>query len=213
MADDALERGVDVAAIHTQLIEPAMRSIGELWERNEITVAGEHLATAISHTVAARIRARAFDAAPRSRERVMMAAVQGEHHVLGLRLAADVLEGAGYDVLYLGADVPLPALLAACSTHQPDLLGVTVSMWLGVPTMIWEIHSVIGLEHPPRVMIGGRAVTHAIRQGLQAAVVKHSDQVLAVTERLLAAAPSRELISPALAARVPLDAPVNPTAT
>ncbi len=182
VADDALERGADVAAVHTQLIEPAMRSIGELWERNEITVAAEHLATAISHAVAARIFPRAFDAQPRSRERVMMAAVQGEHHVLGLRLAADVLEGAGYDVLYLGPDVPLPALLDACATHQPDLLGLTVSMWLGVPTMIWEIHSVIGLEHPPRVMIGGRATTHAKRHGLRAAVVEHSDQVLAVSE-------------------------------
>ncbi len=149
VADDALERGADVAAVHTQLIEPAMRSIGELWERNEITVAAEHLATAISHAVAAWIFTRGFHAQPRSRERVMMAAVQGEHHVLGLRLAADVLEGAGYDVLYLGPDVPLPALLDACSTHQPDLLGLTASMWLGVPTMIWEIHSVLGLEHPP----------------------------------------------------------------
>lgn len=75
--------------------------------------------------------------------------------------------------------------------HPPtDLLGLTASMWLGVPTMIWEIHSVLGLEHPPRVMIGGRAVTHAITPGLRAAVVEHSDHVLAVTERLLAATPS-----------------------
>ena len=199
-----------MAAVHTQLIEPAMRSIGELWERNEITVAAEHLATAISHAVAARIFARAFHALPRSRERVMMAAVQGEHHVLGLRLAADVLEGAGYDVLYLGPDVPLPALLDACRAHQPDVLGLTASMWLGVPTLIREIHSVIGLEHPPRVMIGGRAATHAVKQGVRAAVVEHSDQVLAVTERLLAAAPARDLISPTLAARVPLEAPVGP---
>jgi len=213
VADDALGRGVDVAAVHTQVIEPAMRSIGELWERNEITVAAEHLATAISHAVAARIFARAFHAQPRSRERVMMAAVQGEHHVLGLRLAADVLEGAGYDVLYLGPDVPLPALLDACSAHQPALLGLTVSMWLGVPTLIWEIHSVLGLEQPPRVMIGGRATAHAVKQGVRAAVVEHSDQVLAVTERLLAAAPSRDLISPALAARVPVDAPIGPSAT
>ncbi len=62
-------------------------------------------------------------------------------------------------------------------------------------------------------MIGGRAVTHAITPGLRAAVVEHSDQVLAVTERLLAATPSRDLISPALAARVAVDAPVSPSGT
>jgi GGDEF domain-containing protein len=63
------------------------------------------------------------------------------------------------------------------------------------------------------VMIGGRAVTHAARQGLHAPVVEHSDQALAVTERLLAAAPSRDLITPALAARVPLDPPTGAPAT
>jgi methanogenic corrinoid protein MtbC1 len=141
-SDEALDRGLDVAAVHTQLIEPAMRSIGELWESSQVSVAVEHLATAISHEVAARVFWRALGAAPRLRERVMMAAVQGEQHVLGLRLAADVLEGAGYDVLYLGADVPLQALLDACRIHRPDVLGFTVSMSLHVPTMIWEIHEI-----------------------------------------------------------------------
>ena len=110
-ADAVLDQGFAVAAVHTQLIEPAMRSIGELWERGTISVSEEHLATAISHEVAARLFVRALGGPTAARERVMMTAVQGEHHVLGLRLAADVLEGAGYDVLYLGADVPLDALL------------------------------------------------------------------------------------------------------
>ena len=213
VADDALDLGVDVAAIHTQLIEPAMRSIGELWESNQLSVAAEHLATAISHEVAGRVFWRALHAKPRSRERVMMAAVQGEHHVLGLRLAADVLEGAGYDVLYLGADVPLLALLDACRVHRPDVLGFTVTMALNVPTMIWEIHEIIRLEAPPRVMTGGRAAAHAAKQDLSAPVVEHCDQVLSVIERLLAAPPSSSVISPALAARVPLRSAPSPNAS
>ncbi len=211
-ADEALDCGVDVAGVHTQLIEPAMRSIGQLWERNRISLAEEHLATAISHEVAGRVFWRALGTAPRSRERVMMAAVAGEQHVLGLRLAADVLEGAGYDVLYLGADVPLQALLDACRIHRPDVLGFTVSMSLHVPTMIWEIHELTKLEQPPRIMTGGRAAASAVTQGLSAPVVEHCDQVLAVIERLLADPPSPSVISPALAARTPLRAPSGPIA-
>jgi diguanylate cyclase (GGDEF)-like protein len=213
VADEALDRGLDVAAVHTQLIEPAMRSIGELWETAAISVAEEHLATAISYAVAARIFWRALGAEPRSRERVMLAAVQGEHHVLGLRLAADVLEGAGYDVLYLGADVPLAALMDACRIHQPDVLGFTVSMGLNVPTMIWEIHELTELEQPPRVITGGRAAASAVKQGLSAPVVERCDQVLAVIKRLLAAPRSRSVISPALAARVSLRSAPGPIGT
>jgi diguanylate cyclase (GGDEF)-like protein/PAS domain S-box-containing protein len=212
VADEALDRGLDVAAVHTQLIEPAMRSIGELWESNQMSVAAEHLATAISHEVAARVFWRALGAQPRSLARVMMAAVAGEQHVLGLRLAADVLEAAGYDVLYLGPDMPLQALLDACRIHRPDVLGFTVSMSLNVPTMIWEISEIAKLEQPPRIITGGRAAVTAVKQGLSAPVVEHCDQVLGVIERLLGAPPSPSVISPALAARVALRSAPGPIA-
>ncbi len=170
--------------MHTQLIEPAMRSIGALWERHAISVADEHLATAISHKVATRAFWRVHRPSPRGRERVMMAAVQGEHHVLGLRLAADVLEVAGYDVLFLGADLPLPGLLGACRIHQPDVVGLSATMPLNVPTMIRAIDELGQLERPPRVMCGGWASARAAG-ALDAPVVEHCELVLGVVERLL----------------------------
>ncbi len=207
-ADAAIDAGAGIAALHTQLIEPAMRTIGELWECAEISVAEEHVATAICQEVAARIFFRALLDVPAARPgRVMMTAVQGEQHVLGLRLASDVLEAAGYDVLYLGADVPLDALVAACRIHRPEVLGLTATMWLNVPMMIWEINEVMQLEQPLRVMVGGRAVGRAIEQGLTAPMVTQSSQVLEIVEQLLAAPPSDGLVPPDLAARIP---PVPP---
>ena len=210
VAEEALQKGFDVAAIHARLITPAMNGIGALWEQDVISVGEEHLATAISHGVAARIFPRALRASPpRSRGRVMLAAAQGEHHVLGLRLAADVLEGAGYDVLFLGADVPLAALLDACRIHEPDVLGLAVSMWLNVPTMIWELRAVAKLEHPPAIMVGGRALGPAVMNGLNAPVVTSSEEVLKVVADLIAAPRVREVVDPALASLVPLRAPAS----
>jgi MerR family transcriptional regulator, light-induced transcriptional regulator len=119
--DEALLAGVSPAAIHALVIEPAMVHIGELWESAEISVADEHLATAISHGVLIRL----FDAlslAPEcSRQRVLLAAVQGQHHVLGLRMVADVLEGAGFDVLFLGANARLtPCVTSWLSISRPS---------------------------------------------------------------------------------------------
>lgn len=53
--DEALLAGVAPAAIHALVIEPAMTHIGELWESSSISVADEHLATAISHGVLIRL--------------------------------------------------------------------------------------------------------------------------------------------------------------
>ena len=51
---------------------------------------------------------------------MLLAAVEGEHHVLGLRMTADALAAAGFDVVYLGADVPEDSLLNAVDRHAPQ---------------------------------------------------------------------------------------------
>ena len=96
----------------------AMGRIGELWEHGELTVADEHAATGLSYRALLPLQEPLQIAPPRSRERVVLAAVEGQTHVLGLRMVADVLEGAGFEVLYLGADVPSGALRSVrCRAH------------------------------------------------------------------------------------------------
>jgi PAS domain S-box-containing protein len=184
VARAAITAGLDLADVHTRVIAPAMRSIGSLWERNEISVADEHLATAISHDVAARLLWRSRTAQPRSGPSVIMAGVEGEHHVLGLRLATDVLDSAGYDTRYLGADVPLSALLDACLARRPAVVGLTVGMPENVPTLLREVAELGRLEPAPQVIVGGRVSAQAIAQGLTAPVVEHSEVVLAIMETL-----------------------------
>jgi diguanylate cyclase (GGDEF)-like protein len=203
VASDALEGGMSVAAVQDRVIAPAMCWIGELWQRGEVSVGDEHLATAISQDVLGRLFPRALTSQPRSRERIVLAAVQGEHHTLGLRMAADVLEGAGFDVLYLGADVPLSGLLDTCRSRTPAAVGFTVSMALNVPTLIWEIQALCALEHPPRIFVAGRAVGPAIEQGLDVPAIDGVEQVVGAVEALLAQPPRSPVVPPSLEAGVP----------
>lgn len=182
VGEAALRAGMEVPAVHSRVIAPAMRRMGDLWQCGAATVSDEHLATAIAHNVLSRLFPHGLAAPPRSRERVMLAAAQGELHILGLRMVADVLEGAGFDVLYLGADVPLAALLTACDKHRPAVLGLSVTMPLNVPAFIQAIEAVCDLEHPPAVMVAGRAAQPAIDQGLGVPLVEDSEHVVAVVE-------------------------------
>ncbi|WP_254434125.1 B12-binding domain-containing protein [Halobacillus sp. Marseille-Q1614] len=47
--------------LYEDIITPAMYHVGELWEKNEISVADEHLATAICDFVLSRLDAKAPD--------------------------------------------------------------------------------------------------------------------------------------------------------
>ena len=200
---EALSEGLSVEHIYSSVIAPAMEQIGELWQHGDTSIAGEHLATAISQGVMARLFPELLKTEPRSRECVMLAAAHGEHHVIGLRMIADTLEGAGFDVRYLGPDVPLEALLDACRAHRPEVLGLSASMGLNVPTLIMEIQEVAKLEHPPLVFVGGRALDPALNSGLDAPVARHCEEVVPVVDRLLAGNGPRVQIQPSLASRIP----------
>jgi diguanylate cyclase (GGDEF)-like protein/PAS domain S-box-containing protein len=199
----ALADGFSVAAVQDRVITPAMRWIGELWQRGAITVGDEHLATAITQDVLGRLFPRSLMTPPGSRERIVLAAAQGEQHILGLRMAGDALEGAGFEVLYLGADVPLSGLLETCRTHTPAAVGLTVSMPLNVPTLISEIEALCELDRPPAIFAAGRAIGPAIKQGLDVPVIDGIEQVVTAVETLLAHPPNRRVVPAKLAANIP----------
>jgi len=182
--DDALAGGLSPTAIQSLVIEPAMTRIGRLWEANAITVADEHLATAVSQAVLVKLFHRLSVAPARSRPRVLLAAVEGQHHVLGLRMVADVLEGAGFDVLYLGADVPVEALRRFTAEQQPAITGLAFAVSVGVGVLAESIHAVHEACPTTRIMLGGRAVPPGLVEAGYTRV-DNSMEVLFAAELLL----------------------------
>jgi GGDEF domain-containing protein len=90
IALECLQKGMGVEALYGRVIAPAMWRIGCLWEEGAITVADEHLATALTHRVMASVYEASFGWAPSRPGRILLAAVEGQRHALGLRMAADV---------------------------------------------------------------------------------------------------------------------------
>jgi methanogenic corrinoid protein MtbC1 len=159
----ALEQGMTMPALYSRVVAPAMHEIGALWEKGAITVADEHAATALTHRVLAGLRAPvsvevAGDAGREGKSPLaLLAAVEGEQHALGLRMAADVLEDSGYRVVYLGADVPTDALLQSVTAFSPDLLALSATMPELSPVLEGIVLSVRD-EHPEiGLLLGGQA--------------------------------------------------------
>jgi MerR family transcriptional regulator, light-induced transcriptional regulator len=151
--------------LYQRVIAPAMYEIGELWQRGALTVADEHLATALTNRVLAALRPPPDEVATPDRGRALLAAVEGEQHALGLRMAADLLEDAGFDTVYLGADVPTEALLQAVRTLSPDLVALTATM----PTLAPRLEAVaaeLRQAHPGLgLLVGGQAASPRIDGG------------------------------------------------
>jgi methanogenic corrinoid protein MtbC1 len=166
---DAIDADLSVAEVSEDIIAPALWLVGELWQRGEISVADEHLATEITlRVLALHHEARRVQRA-RSGRRVMLATPSGELHVVGLRMVGGLLREAGYDVVMLGADVPAAALARSASRHEVDVVCLSVTMAGGADRALISIYEVQQERPSTGFVIGGSAVTSRllVRPGIE----------------------------------------------
>jgi MerR family transcriptional regulator, light-induced transcriptional regulator len=148
----ALDAGMTPSAVHVEVVAPAMRTIGELWALDEITVADEHLATAITYRA---LNVIGGEPPAPTRQRIMLAALEEERHVVGLQMVADALTAAGFEVMALGADVPLDALLAGIARYAPAVLGLSVTMPAGQPHLTEALRRIRAVDPELAILVGG----------------------------------------------------------
>jgi diguanylate cyclase (GGDEF)-like protein len=123
----ALAGGLSVADLYERVVAPAMARIGALWASGLMTIADEHLASALNFKVMASVYSVSLADRPAAdRGRVMLAGVEGDRHGVGLRMAGDVLELAGFEVIYLGEDVSTEDLVLAVAARGPDVIALAV---------------------------------------------------------------------------------------
>lgn len=155
----ALNDGKLLPDFELHVIQPALYAIGELWHNNQVSVAQEHLATAIVHSVmtAGLLRSPLCNL---NGKKVVLACVEGNQHAIGLRMVADTFMLAGWEVQYLGANVPADALVDQVETWHPDLVGLSVSFAAQMPAARATIDLLRSrcADQGPAVMIGGLAI-------------------------------------------------------
>ena len=134
-----------VTELYEQILLPAQVETGRMWHRGEISVADEHFATAITQAVLGELRPYFPQPEPRSAT-VVAAAVSGDFHDVGLRMVADCLEMDGWQILYLGANMPATDIVEFLGQHPADLLALSVSTCLLV-RQAGELVEVVRASH------------------------------------------------------------------
>jgi methanogenic corrinoid protein MtbC1 len=151
-------QGHSLIGVELHVIQPALYQIGEKWQANQVSVAQEHLATAIAQSVMS-VALQNTQPLPALDKRVLLACVEGNNHAMGLQMVADAFFLAGWEVEFLGANVPTRALIDQVRLWQPDLIGLSVSFPQQVrvaKTVINELIAQFG-QARPSVILGGLA--------------------------------------------------------
>lgn len=130
----AVDAGMEPEDILLDVIAWVQRKIGIEWAANRITVAQEHAASAINDRVIATLSQHPASRSTVEAGRVTVACVDGEWHALPARLLAETLRLRGWQVDFLGAQVPTPHLIAHLHERGPDAVALSCSIPTGLPT-------------------------------------------------------------------------------
>jgi MerR family transcriptional regulator, light-induced transcriptional regulator len=151
-----LAAGIGLKDLYIALFQRALYEVGERWERGLISVTVEHAATAIVERLLTFAQSRLFGGEERARA-ALIACVADEYHQLGARMVADIFELHGWRGYFLGANTPLFDLLQSIGKRQPEVVGLSLSVYFNLPALL-RAHSAVRREYPEQtLLVGGQA--------------------------------------------------------
>jgi MerR family transcriptional regulator, light-induced transcriptional regulator len=158
LVNQSVQTAEDLKQFYLHVVCPVMNMIGSLWERNEISVAEEHLASAIVTRIMSNLYQR-FAKYDIFRGKAVITAAPNEFHELGARMMADFLEMDGWDVTYLGANTPEHEILKVLRKQKPFIVGLSAAMAFNLAKVRQTIEMIKGDREARaiKVIVGGLA--------------------------------------------------------
>jgi MerR family transcriptional regulator, light-induced transcriptional regulator len=109
-----------VEAVTRKLLTPLLIELGDRWQRGEGSIAEEHFfAFYLRNTLGARFHHRQRDTSGR---KILAACLPGEHHEIGLLLFGLAAHQAGFQLVLLGADMPMSDLALTAATSECEAI-------------------------------------------------------------------------------------------
>ena len=170
LVQEAIAENIPAEHILKEGLISAMAEVGRLFESGEffmpeMLIAARAMKSGLTllrpHLVAAKVQAVG---------KVIIGTVQGDVHDIGKNLVGMMLEGAGFEVIDLGVDVPPEKYIQAVREHHPDLLAcsalLTTTM-LRMKDLILALDEA-GLRGQVKVMVGGAPITESYAKDIGA---------------------------------------------
>lgn len=155
----ALSEEIDVSVIFNSLIA-GMNHIGKRFKNNEIYVPEVLMAARAMHAGLNVLKPLITEKNIAKNGTVLIGTVQGDLHDIGKNLVLMMVEGAGYDVVDLGIDVPTEQFIKAVEKYEPKVLCMSALLTTTMPAMAEVIDTLSekGLRDKVKVIIGGAPV-------------------------------------------------------
>jgi len=159
-----LSENSSIKDLYEKVFKEALYKIGVLWETNKISVATEHLATAIVEGILNELYEQ-IEIEQLQNKKVILTCVENELHQVGIKMVADVFEMNGWESYFLGTGIPISELVKFIQQENPKALAISMSIYFNYQNLLKTIN-VLRKEFPNlTIFIGGQAFVHKKESG------------------------------------------------
>lgn len=161
-------------AVLVDVVAPVLHSLGERWVAGQLTIAQEHFA---SNVLRGRLLGVARGWGRGTGPIALLACPPGEQHDLPLLLFGISLRGAGWRIVFLGADTPISTIELAVASVAPRAVVLTAAL----PAPLCAVESELAvLAARVTVAVGGPGADAALAKRV-GALLLDGDPVAAAT--------------------------------
>jgi len=157
----ALDEGKKAEDIMNSSLVLAMDIVGEQYDKGEKYVPEMLLSAKAMKAAMELLRPLLVESGVKMRGKIAIGTVEGDLHDIGQNLVSMMLEGAGFEVINLGAETPADTFVESVKENKPDIVGMSALLtttMLHMPEVIDALKEA-GLRDQIKVMIGGAPVT------------------------------------------------------
>jgi corrinoid protein of di/trimethylamine methyltransferase len=156
-----LKEGKDPDTMMKEAMIPAMDVVGDLFQKGEFYLPEMLMAAKAMKAGMEILKPGMVRDGATSVGTVVIGTVSGDMHDIGKNLLSMSLEGAGFEVVDLGIDVPPEKFVQAVKEYSPQVLGLSALLTTTMIAMKDTIEAVeeAGLRNAVKVMVGGAPVT------------------------------------------------------
>lgn len=161
LAQKALDAGLEPGAILYKALISGMDEVGELFKANEVYVPEVLLSAKSMQQAMQVLKPHLVKSGIKPRGKIVVGTVRGDLHDIGKNLVAMMLEGAGFEVIDLGNDVPPERFVDAAVEHGAEIIGMSALLTTTMYAMKDTIDALgkRSLRGKVKTMVGGAPLT------------------------------------------------------
>jgi methanogenic corrinoid protein MtbC1 len=168
LTQKALKEGITPQQVLSEGLVIGMRNIGVKFRDNKVFVPDVLMAAKSMSAGMKHLKPFFASGAVQRKGVFIMGTVAGDLHDIGKNLVTMIIEGAGFEVVDLGVDVPTDKFLKAIEEHPAAYVGLSALLTTTMINMEKTVKAIKAAHPKTKVLVGGAPLTQDFAKSIGA---------------------------------------------